>query len=331
MPRVKRVSALDVARMSGVSQSAVSRAFSGASVSAATREKVMRAAEELGYRPNALLRVISRNSNLIGVVMGEITNPFYPEVLEDLLIELEARGFRVLLKRIDPAKSADEAVDEALTYRVRGVIATSSVISREMAERCAASHVPVVLFNRSVRHLPISSIACDNVAAGRQVADILLDSGHTRPALVSGNPAATTNRDRIKGFVDRIGERIDCGVPILGTEHSYLVGAEAAEALLGLAQLPNSVFCASDVLAFGLLDRLRTDGVRIPDDLSVIGFDDIPMSSWGAYNLSTMRQRRKRMVKQTVDTLLARIGGEDPGPVRLVPAEFIDRGTLKPR
>src|SRR5580700_10966942 len=115
-------SSIVVARLAGVSQSAVSRAFTtGASVSEATRLKVMRAAKKLGYRPNALARaVLSRQSDLIGVVMGEITNPFYPEVLELLLGALEAKGYRVLLKRLEHRDSADAAVEEVLRYRVRG-------------------------------------------------------------------------------------------------------------------------------------------------------------------------------------------------------------------
>src|SRR5260370_36973551 len=115
----KRASSNDVAVLAGVSQSAVSRAFTdGASVSNETRRKVMHAAEELGYRPNALARaVLSRQSNLIGVVMGEITNPFYPEVLELLLGALEAKGYRVLLKRLGHSDTADGAVQEVLRYR----------------------------------------------------------------------------------------------------------------------------------------------------------------------------------------------------------------------
>lgn len=330
MPPRSKPSSSDVARLAGVSQSAVSRAFSGASVAADTRERIMAAADELGYRPHSLMRVIARGSNLVGVVMGEITNPFYPEVLDALLTELEGQGFRVLLKRIGGAATADEAVEEVLAYKVRGVIVTSSVVSAAMAERCAASDVPVVLFNRSVRGLAISSLSCDNVVAGRQAANLLLDAGHARPAFVAGSPSATSNLDRRKGFLDRVAERTGVEAPCAGDEHSYAVGAEATRALMAAPAPPDALFCASDVIAMGALDALRALGRRVPDEVSVLGFDDIPMAAWAAFDLSTFRQPRRRMVAEAVRMLMARIDGEPPGSPGLVPAELVRRGTLRP-
>jgi DNA-binding LacI/PurR family transcriptional regulator len=275
------------------------------------------------------MRVLSRGSNLVSLVMGEITNPFYAEVLDGFLAELEGHGLRVLLKRIDAARTADEAVTEALAYKVRGVIVTSSVVSAETAAACAASAVPVVLFNRTVRGLAISSIACDNIEAGRTAANLLLDAGHVRPAFVSGSRQATSNLDRQKGFSDRLVERTGVEPLVLGDEHAYEVGAEAARSLLALAEAPDAFFCASDALAFGALDALRALGRRVPQDVSVLGFDDIPMAAWAAFDLSTFRQPRRRMVQEAVNALMARIAGEPPGPVRLVPAEFLRRGTLR--
>lgn len=322
-------SSLDVAQRAGVSQSAVSRAFSGASVSAEMRRKIMLAADELGYRPNALMRVLSQQSNLIGVVMGEITNPFYPEVLEAMLVELEARGFRVLLKRLDGTANADAAIEEVLAYRVRGVVVTSSVVSAGMAERCAASEVPVVLFNRHIRDVRISAISCDNVDAGRMVANLFLDRGHRRPAFISGSEAATSNMDRRKGFLDRVAERGGPAVPVAGGEHSYEVGFAAAKELMDLPDAPDALFCASDVIAFGALDALRESGLSVPNDVSVVGFDDIPMAAWAAFSLTTVRQPRRRMVREAVETLCARIAGSDVGPIRLVPGELVERATLR--
>ncbi|WP_352885779.1 LacI family DNA-binding transcriptional regulator [Mesorhizobium sp. M0862] len=330
MERTRRgPSSIDVAKRAGVSQSAVSRAFSGASVSEETRRRIMSAADELGYRPNALVRVISQQSNLIGVVMGEITNPFYPEVLEMLLLELESQGFRVLLKHLDGAQSADAAIEEVLAYRVRGVIVTSSFVSAAMAEHCAASDVPVVLFNRHIRDVKISSISCDNVDAGRMVANLFLDSGHKRPAFISGNAVATSNLDRKKGFLDRISERGGGTVPVLGNEHSYAVGAASMRELLALPERPDAVFCASDVIAFGALDALREAGIPVPREISIVGFDDIPMAAWAAFDLTTIRQPRRRMVREAVATLVARINGAPLGSISLVPGELVMRGTLR--
>ena len=260
--------------------------------------------------------------------MGEITNPFSAEVLDAFLSELEARGLRVLLKRIG-ARTADEAVEEALAYRVRGVIVTSSIISAQTAAACATSAVPVVLFNRTVRGLAISSIACDNIEAGRTAANLLLDAGHVRPAFVSGSREATSNLDRHKGFADRVLERTGQEPPFAGDEHAYEVGAEAARRLLALPDPPDALFCASDALAFGALDALRALGRRVPEDLSVLGFDDIQAAAWAAFDLTTFHQPRRRMVAETVAALVARIEGHPPSPVRLIPAELVRRGTLR--
>lgn len=328
MPRSRGPSSTDVARLAGVSQSAVSRAYSGASVAEDTRERIMRAADELGYRPHSLMRVLSRGSNLVGLVMGEITNPFYAEVLDAFLAELEDRGLRVLLHRIG-ARTADEAVAEALAYRVRGVIVTSSIVSAATAERCAASAVPVVLFNRTVRGLAISSIACDNAEAGRTAANLLLDAGHLRPAFVSGSRQATSNLDRHKGFADRVGERTGLEPSFAGAEHAYEAGAEAARTLMARPEPPDALFCASDALAFGALDALRAMGRRVPEEVSVLGFDDIPMAAWAAFDLTTFRQPRRRMVTESVQALVDRIEGLPPGRVQLIPADLVRRGTLR--
>jgi DNA-binding LacI/PurR family transcriptional regulator len=330
MKRAKfRPSSIDVAQLAGVSQSAVSRAFSGAGVAEDTRQKIMAAADQLGYRPNALARIMSEQSNLIGVVMGEITNPFYPEVLEALLQELEAVGFRVLLKHLDKAQQADSAIEEVLAYRVRGIIVTSSFVSAGMAERCAASEVPVVLFNRHIRDVQISSISCDNVDAGRMIANLFLDAGHRRPAFISGSSVATSNLDRKKGFLDRVAERGGWTVPVVGDEHSYAVGFSGARELIAMRDRPDALFCASDVIAFGTLDALKAADIAVPGEVSVVGFDDIPMAAWGAFNLTTIRQPRRRMVKEAVEMMIARIKGVSANSVRLVPGELILRGTLR--
>lgn len=325
----RRPSSVDVARLAGVSQSAVSRTFSGASVSAQTREKIMKAADELGYRPNALSRVIREQSNLIGMVMGEITNPFYPEILESFLCELEAKGFRVLLKHLDGADTADAALEGAMAYRVRGLIVTSSTLTPQMAKKCAESGVPIVLFNRHVRDLEISSISCDNVDAGRSVANLFLDANHVRPAFISGNPLATSNLDRKKGYLDRLAERGVSSVPVLGSEHTYETGFTSAQALVKSAERPDAIFCASDVIAFGALDAVRLAGLKVPEDISVVGFDDIPMAAWHSYRLTTIRQPRRRMVNDAVQMLLDQLEGVGQASVKLVPGELIRRETLR--
>jgi DNA-binding LacI/PurR family transcriptional regulator len=329
----KPASSIDVARLAGVSQSAVSRSFTdGTSVSEQTKRKVLKAAEELGYRPNALARaVLTRQSDLIGVVMGEITNPFYPEVLELLLTELERRGYRVLLKRLEQPDSADAAVEEVLRYRVRGAIITSSIISDDMARKCGRSAVPVVLFNRHVKDLGVTSVCCDNVDAGRAVANLLLDTGCVRPAFVSGSAEASTNNDRQKGFLDRLAERGARHVMVEGGAASHAAGYDATKRLLAMSPRPDGLFCSSDILAFGALDAVRELGLVVPHDISIVGFDDVPMASWPVFNLTTVRQQRQRMVHESVEALVGQIAQGTRPTVRLVPGELVLRGTVKMR
>ena len=320
-----------MARLAGVSQSAVSRAYTpGASVSEPMRRKIMEAAEKLGYRRNVVAaNAAGPQPNLIGVVMGEITNPFYPEVLELLLDRLESTGYRILLKHCKGAHMADEAVKEVLRYKVRGAIITSAIISTELAQHCGQADIPVVLFNRHIQDVNVTSVCCDNVDAGRMVANLLLDNGFKRPAFVSGNAEANTNSDRQKGFLDRLSERGIWNVPVLGGENTHDVGFEAARGLVSRDQPPDAIFCASDILAFGVIDWLKGAGLRIPEDISVIGFDDVPMAAWPIFNLSTIRQRRSEMVKEAVDSLIQRINGVAVQGVRLVPVELILRGSVR--
>jgi DNA-binding LacI/PurR family transcriptional regulator len=327
---VRLASSIDVARRAGVSQSAVSRAFAaGRSISDETKQKVLKAAEELGYRPNALAKaVLSRQSDLIGIVMGEFADPFFAEILELLLTNLERSGHRALIKRVQPGDTADSAVEEVLRYRVRGAIVTSSIITDDTAQKCGRSSVPVVLFNRHVKDLGVTSVCSDNVEGGRKVADLLLDSGHSRPAFVSG-PEESTNRDRKRGFVNRLSERGIRFVPVEGGASSHAVGYGVTKQLLNSLPRPDALFCSSDILAFGALDAVRESGLRIADDVSVVGFDDVPMAGWPVFNLTTVRQKRDEMVREAVEALLSQIDFGTAPSVRLLPAELIIRGTVR--
>lgn len=324
-------SSTQVARLAGVSQSAVSRTYTpGASVSEPTRRKVMEAAEKLGYLRQPLPAfAVDCQPNLIGVVMGEVTNPFYPEVLELLLDQLEAAGYRILLKHCNGAHMADEAVKEVLKYKVRGAIITSAIISTELAQHCGQAEIPVVLFNRHIKDANVTSVCCDNVDAGRLVANLLLDNGFKNPVFISGNERANTNADRQKGFLDRLSERGVWNVPTLGGENTHDVGFEAARELIGSGKSVDAIFCASDILAFGVIDYLKGAGIRIPEDMSVIGFDDVPMAAWPIFSLTTIRQRRSEMVKAAVDSLVQRISGVAVPSVRLLPVELILRGSAR--
>lgn len=306
----KRVTSAEVAKRAGVSQSAVSRTFTpGASASKKTVEKVRKAAAELGYRPNVLARaMVSGKSRIIGLVVAYLENQFYPDALEKLSNELQKRGYHVLIFLAEQtAGDIDAVVEEILDYQVDGIIAASVAMSSDLSEHCRAAGVPMVLFNRSQDDPNMSAVTSDNYAGGRKIAEFLLAAGHRKIGHIAGWEGASTQRDREAGFISALA---DAGVAL----HSRAIGdftmekaVEATRAMFALDP-PQGVFVANDHMALAVMDTLRFElGLKVPEDVSVVGFDDVPAASWPAYNLTTVRQPANRMVANTVEILLDQI------------------------
>lgn len=315
----RRVSSVEVAELAGVSQAAVSRVFTpGASVSAEMRARVLAAARELGYRPNVIARsLIQQSSRIIGLVMIRFWNPFYAHLLQEFTNRLQTRGYWVLLLNVANDTPLEKAIPMALQYQVDGLIVTSATLSSGLAEECARVGTPVVLFNRYSLESSVNAVCCDNVAGGRLVADALLGAGHTRLAYIAGEAGSSTNRDREQGFTERLAAR---GVSLYAREsgdYSYDSGYQAALRLLSLAPRPDALFCANDLMAMAALDAVRWHaGLRVPEDVSVVGFDDIAPAAWPKYDLTTIHQPVDRMVDAAIDVLLQAI--HQPQPERVV-------------
>ena len=321
---VERVTSLEVAKRAGVSQSAVSRVYTpGASVSAKTAEKVRTAAAALGYRPNVLARaMVSGKSRIIGLVVAYLENYFYPEALEKLSNALQERGYHVLIfMASQTAGNISSVVDEILDYQVDGIVMASVALSSEVGSRCQAAGVPVVLFNRSQDMDDISSVTSDNFEGGRKVAHLLCDLGHERIGYIAGWEGASTQRDREAGFLSG-----------LATHNKTLSAREVGDfhadrtktATLAMFdkpanERPDAVFVANDHMAFVVMDILRHDlGLRVPADISVVGYDDVPPAAWRSYDLTTVRQRANLMVEQTVATILDHI----ENPTQMIPKKI---------
>ena len=305
-----RVTSLDVARMAGVSQSAVSRVFTpGASASKKTVDKVRQAAAKLGYRPNALARaVVSGKSRIIGLVVSYLDNQFYPDVLEKLSNALQERGYHVLVfMAAKTAGDIDDVVEEILAYQVDGIIAASVALSSELSDHCRSAGIPMVLFNRSQDDPAMSVVTSDNRSGGRKVADFLLAGGHRKIGYIAGWEGASTQRDRETGFVEALSKG---GIALHARETGQFRMDEARAATLRMfaADPPDAVFVANDHMALAVMDTLRFElGLDVPRDVSVVGYDDVPAAAWPAYALTTVRQSANRMVAETVDILLAKI------------------------
>jgi DNA-binding LacI/PurR family transcriptional regulator len=328
-----RVTSVDVARMAGVSQSAVSRVFTpGASVSPKTAAKVRRAAEELGYSPNPLARaMITGKSRIIGLVVAYLDNQFYPVAIERLSHALQAQGYHVLLfMASNTAGEIDCVVTDLLAYRVDGIITASVAITNDMTRRCADAGIPVVMFNRGQPGSGLSSVTSGNVEGGRKVAEFLLDGGHRRIAHISGWQGASTGQDRQRGFVEGLAARGAAPVAVIDGMYDQTTAANAARSLIAAPQAPDAIFVGNDHMAFAVMDALRGAGLSVPGDISVVGYDDVPMASWGAYDLTTVRQPLNRMVEATVDTLIAQIEAPSRLPQRIeIDGPLILRGSAR--
>ena len=323
----------DVARLAKVSQSAVSRTFStGGSVSPATRERVMAAASQLGYRPNALARaMISGRSRLIAVLVAYLDNQFYPLVLEQMSRAFQAKGYQVLLYMTEQGHQ-DVVVQKMLQYQVEGIVMASATVSSGLARECIKTGTPVVLFNRYVPSSPSSSVTSDNIEGARTLAHFLASGGHRKIAFIAGNEDSSTSRDREAGFCKGLAE---CGLPLFARAvggYTFDGASAAARQIFAERDRPDALFVANDHMAFAVMDVLRGElRLKIPADISVAGYDDVPEAGWGGYSLTTVRQPGEAMVDATVAIMLEQVEKRvvDRRVARL-PSQLIVRASTRP-
>lgn len=323
----------DVARLAGVSQSAVSRCFTpGASISEETRQRVRAAAEQLGYRPNLIARsLITRRSTLIGVVIPDLDNPFYANVLDTLSAMLKAAGFRILLFSAPLGESPDPVLDEVLNYRVAALILVSSSLSSGFAEECQRVGLPVVQLNRTSRSPSVSSVVGDNKGGAKAIAQFLLDGGHRRFAFIAGLESSSTSQERETAFVAALkkgGAALDARVV---ANYTYAGAQAATRELLGAVNPPDAIFCANDYMAIAAITTARDEfGARVGEDLSIVGFDDMPMAAWPEFSLTTYRQPAQDMCARAVAIIQTQIDGQqDTGVHDVIRGELLVRGSAR--
>ncbi len=319
-----------LAKLIGVSQSTVSRTFSKEStVSPETRKMVIEAAQQLGYRPNAIARILSKHtSDIVGVVTADIHSPFYLEILDRLSQRMQDVGLHPLLFNLPAGADGANQLDVLRQYNIRNVIVISGRISDIAVAKWAEDGRSVILVNREMPHVQVSSVQSDNVGSSRAVADYFYEAGLKRVAYVGGPTGTPTSSMRERAFTQRIAE---LGMTLSmvggGLEYSHEAGFTAAMDVWKTA--PDAIFFASDRLAIGGLFALR-DGLslRIPQDVSLVGFDDIEMARWSGIELSTVRQDADQITKAAMDLLSSAIGGEvDQYRSVSIPCDLILRGT----
>jgi len=328
-----QVTSIDVAKLAGVSQPTVSRAFDpDGSVAPETRLRVMAAARKLGYEPNVIARSLStQRSNIVGIVMANLTSSlFYPNVLDALTIRLQALGKQSLLFNAPPDRPVDEILPLVLGYQVDALVIVSTTPSTEIINESARNGTPVILFNRSAPGTAANVVSCDNMAGGQVAADLLLDAGHQRIAFLAGIASTATNRMREKGFIDRLRERGYTSVQMERGAYTYESGYSAARRLLDRKEPPDAIFCAADIMALGALDVARYElGIAVPDELSIVGFDDIPIAAYPAYDLTTIRQPVDQMIDTAVSIIMSTTENVPTEQSHLLPGELIIRGSTR--
>ena len=328
----RRVSSIDVARHAGVSQSAVSRALAPEpkGVSAALRARVVASAAALGYRPNAMARaVLTRRSRIVALLFSYLDNPFYALALERLCVALQAQGQHALVVMMpDTAEGEDETVARLLDYRVDGIVTASVELPSRLCDECHAFGIPVVMLNRAQDDDRLSAVTTDNMRGGRMAAAHLVEIGRRRIALLAGWERASTNRDREFGFMAELEAR---GVRL----HARAVGhfdlartEEAARALFDrpAADRPDAVFVANDYMALRAMSVLRSGlGLRMPQDVAVMGFDDVPLAAAPEYKLTTLRQPLDQMIEHAVRIVMTALERPGAPPERIALAPTLMR------
>ncbi len=344
----KHITSHDVAARAGVSQSAVSRCFTpGASISSETRERVLRAAAEMGYRPNVHARnLITGRSRMVGVVLAHLDNLFYPRFLQLLTERLQTMDMQVLLFVAD-GNDQVELMSQLLNYRVDGIVLAATTLHAELGKACTQAGIPVVLFNRVPSHeldRAFHSVQTDQEESMRLMTSMLIRHGHQRVAYLAGSLASSTNQARERG----------CRLALQEAGQSlfaYGVGDYQAHAAIEvvrqwygtrgqvkpLSACPDAIVVADDSMALAVMDTLRHElGIEVPKQVSVVGFDDVPQAAWPAYELTTCAQPLPEMIEAVVALLSKQLQQDEPvgkadasGQAVVLPASIRIRGSAR--
>lgn len=312
---IKRASSIDVARFANVSQATVSRVFSGSNnVSKKTRKRVMDAAKQLNYKPNLLASALNqKHAHIIALVNPAFNTALYTKKCINAFTKyIQLNDCVVMLLSINDDNKLENVIEKAFGYQIDGIIVLSITLDSNLAEQCNRLGVPVLLFNREPKDKNVLSVCLNNRKAGFDIAMNFIDKGHKRLAYISGDINSSTNKERYDGYIDAIRQEGLSVFDYYEGDFTYKSGYEAAKALLSKKQIPDAIFSANDDMAYGFIDSAEINfNIKIPNDISIIGFDNTEMSSFPRYNLTTVEQPVEYMAKIAVDLLYSIIHGND--------------------
>ncbi|TCL68128.1 LacI family DNA-binding transcriptional regulator [Rhizobium sp. BK251] len=298
------VTSRDVAKAAKVSQALVSRAFTGhGRIAPETRERILKVADDIGWQPNALARsMVTGDAPLVAVITTRLHFDWRAQVLSHLLKAVQEWHLKPLLFYAESDDQVDRLLEESIGWRTRGVIVTAGNVQTKRAEAILSGGRFFAALNRPANHPGAFSIATDNTRGGATAASLLLAEGRRRFLVISGPQDSWAPSLRANGFMAAIRAQGEAVTVWHNETMTIEAGKDCASAFLALpaGARPDAVFATNDALALGFMDGLRGK-VSIPDDLSLIGFDNLPASSWTPYQLTTFEQPLDEMVSRIVD------------------------------
>lgn len=299
----------EVAALAGVSPATVSRAFDpkwDGKLTDATKERVLAAAQKLSYYPNAIARSLHvRKTNIIAAVMGTQVGYFFEETFFEIVKKIQSTGRQVLVFTADPEQGLERIVEQVHQYRVDAILIMASATSQTIAEGFGKTSIPVILFDRMVQAtgIPDMSYVCsDNRMGARIAAEFLIENGHRYIGYVSGDASGSQSLGRSFSFTSRVEELGGVLAARYEGDYTYQSGQAALERFAGLPRL-DAVFCADDTMAMGVIDRARELGIRIPEDLSVMGFDHHSVGQLNSYHLTTIAHAKENLYRAILKAL----------------------------
>lgn len=324
----------DVAARAGVSRALVSLVFNNSpKVSEQRRAAVLCAAEELGYQPHVMARALaSRTSTVLGVMVSDLRNAFFADVIEGLEAAARDAGFELVLNTGSRSPGREQAaLRSLLSFHPAGIVLLSPVVPASAIEDTARK-CPVVLVSRSSRLSTVDTVNDDGVAGSRLAVEHLISLGHRRITHLDGG-TATTSAARRKGYRLAM-EAHGLSPVVIASEHTDTGGEKAVRQLLGTSardSWPTALFCGNDFNAFGAISALEEEGLRVPEDISVVGYDNTSLAALRRVSLTTVDQPRSEMGRLAVQALLERVKGQRTEPVRhLLRPSLVVRGTTCP-
>ena len=305
----------DVVRLSGVSVATVSRVLNNSpNVLPATREKVLAAIRELDYHPNRLAQQFrTQRTMCVLVLLPRLGDSFYSEILKGIETVARSAGYHIIIANTgNDIEQAKFSYENLAQKQMDGIIDFSACLPTEYMEEIAGQH-PIVVACRYLNNANIPNVTIDNLAASREMTEYMLNLGHRRIACINGNTELALYRSRMYGYLEALGAR---GIPvderiICSTEPDIRGGFDAAMQLLRSGEKFTAIVTSGDTMAVGAVKALQERGIRVPEDVAVCGFDDIELSSLLTPTLTTIRQPRSLIGRQTMEKLLGIISGQD--------------------